>query len=560
MSRVDAGPHAREIRIADLGLAPLRGEIAAVLARGVPAADGDGDGDGQGPLLVLGVAAQAPAWRQAAAEARAAGGRLCLALSWPATGLPAPFAPATTGVACAVLPADWAGEGGAAAALAALAGPLLAAADGLPVPLAEAAARLIAPLAALVAGCLPERAATGLLARAALFPDVYGESCGLGGVEALALLDTLERRRAALGSAPAFVWGGRGWNRAAVSAAFAGDGPAPRHCATLEEAVARARAAGGRVLAWAARVGAAEEAAARQAAVPLWRIEDGFLRSVGLGAGLARGAAYSYDPTGIHFDATRPSRMEALVLGRRLQPAERRRADALRAAICAAGLTKYNLAGAAPTVAQAAREAGSGLVLLVPGQVADDAGVRRSRSDWIACATTPNVNLDLLRAVRARNPQARILFKPHPDVEAGLRQGAVPEDALAALAAEPVRGVDLLQLLPLVDRVETFSSLAGFEALLRDVPVTVYGLPFYAGWGVSDDLTAEPRRTGGSDLATLVHVAYVDYPLCVDPLTLVPCPPEVLVRRLAALRRDPRHRLVQGLRERLSWLGRRLGL
>jgi capsular polysaccharide export protein len=123
-----------------------------------------------------------------------------------------------------------------------------------------------------------------------------------------------------------------------------------------------------------------------------------------------------------------------------------------------------------------------------------------------------------------------------------------------------VTGVSLPSLLPAVDRVETFSSLAGFEALLRGVPVSVYGMPFYAGWGLTQDLTEAPRRRKGIELEALVHAAYVAYPFCVDPLTLLPCPPEFLAERLVHLRASRRHRLVQELRQKISWLGRRLGL
>ena len=204
---------------------------------------------------------------------------------------------------------------------------------------------------------------------------------------------------------------------------------------------------------------------------------------------------------------------------------------------------------------------GQGELLLVPGQVADDAGVRRTVSDVIDCVGEENVNLALLRLVRARNPSARIVYKPHPDVEAGLRKGAVPEADLAVLADGILRGSSILETISAVDRVETLSSLAGFEALLRDVPVTVHGMPFYAGWGVSEDLTHSPaRRAGGADLDTLVHAAYVDYPFCVDPVTLRPCPPEILITRLSEMRGSWHHRAVLGIRQRLSWLGRRIGI
>ena len=37
------------------------------------------------------------------------------------------------------------------------------------------------------------------------------------------------------------------------------------------------------------------------------------------------------------------------------------------------------------------------------------------------------------------------------------------------------------------------TSLMGFEALLRGIPVTTLGTPFYAGWGLTTDLGPIPK-------------------------------------------------------------------
>ena len=43
----------------------------------------------------------------------------------------------------------------------------------------------------------------------------------------------------------------------------------------------------------------------------------------------------------------------------------------------------------------------------------------------------------------------------------------------------------------------TVTSQMGFEALLWGRPVRVFGLPFYAGWGLTRDALAAPSRRGG---------------------------------------------------------------
>ncbi|SDU02266.1 capsular biosynthesis protein [Stappia sp. ES.058] len=393
------------------------------------------------------------------------------------------------------------------------------------------------------------------IAHAWMVPGTYDVARPLRADMAAEALHAM-RRQVALVDRPVFCFGAKPWNHKAIAAAFGTDVHPLSFCKDAGSAIADAAASGGRVLGWAAGVSNADEASATNAGVDLWRIEDGFLRSVGLGAGLARGAALAFDDCGIYFDATRESRMERLLNGRQLTPGERARAQELRRRIVSARMTKYNVGARGPVLAAPpGREA-----ILVPGQVADDAGVRRSLSDVIDCAGCANVNLDLLRAVRARNPDAWIVYKPHPDVEARLRAGRLETTELRGLADHIVAGGSIVDVIETVDRVETFSSLAGFEALLRDTPVTVHGMPFYAGWGLTQDLTEMPRRSARLDLETLVHVAFVDYPVTLDPKSLRPCPPEVLIERLVAQRADPVHGVIRLVRQHASWFGRKIGL
>ena len=79
------------------------------------------------------------------------------------------------------------------------------------------------------------------------------------------------------------------------------------------------------------------------------------------------------------------------------------------------------------------------------------------------------------------------------------------------------------------------TSLLGFEALIRDVSVSCYGAPFYAGWGLTDDRMAMPERRKARPTQTqLIHACLIDYPRYHDPQTGLACPVEVVVDRLAA--------------------------
>ena len=260
----------------------------------------------------------------------------------------------------------------------------------------------------------------------------------------------------------------------------------------------------------------------------LIRIEDGFLRSRGLGADLIPPLSLVTDDLGIYFDPTRESRLERLILSPP-PPGGLARAERLVARLVALNLSKYNLtAGPLPDLPEGRR-------ILVPGQVEDDASIRLGAGEVRS-------NLALLQAVRTANPDAIVLFKPHPDVEAGLRPGAISASDLADLADKTLHHADPATLIAACDEVWTITSTLGFEALLRGKPVTTLGAPFYAGWGLTRDLGPIParrlRRPDGSlqprpTLAALAHAALIAYPRYVDPVTRRPCPPEVALDRLA---------------------------
>ncbi|PRY79783.1 capsular polysaccharide export protein [Yoonia maritima] len=248
-------------------------------------------------------------------------------------------------------------------------------------------------------------------------------------------------------------------------------------------------------------------------------VEDGFLRSRGLGADLVAPLSLVLDDLGIYYDATRPSRLEALInASENLRDTERARAAALIQRIIDAHLSKYNLTRPAPI------DLPKGRRILVPGQVEDDASIRKG-------CTNIASNAALLQAAREANPAAIIAYKPHPDVETGLRPGALP-DAMK-WADIILADTDPIAALDHVDEVWTMTSLIGFEALMRGKKVTCLGMPFYAGWGLTDDRSLPiARRTAHVDIVALVHATLIAYPRYFDPITGLPCPVEVIVDRL----------------------------
>ena len=243
-------------------------------------------------------------------------------------------------------------------------------------------------------------------------------------------------------------------------------------------------------------------------------VEDGFLRSRGLGADLVPPLSLVRDRRGMYFDATRESDLDIL-LRAPLTEGQRARADRLRRAVVDAGITKYNVGEAPPPLPEGRR-------ILVPGQVEDDASIRLG-------APGVRTNAGLLRATREANPDAVLIYKPHPDVEAGLRPGAIDAHEADIVA----RDASMNALLQGVQEVWTITSLAGFEALVRGLAVTALGMPFYAGRGLTTDHLPRPEWREDVDLTTLIHGALIAYPRYHDPVIGRPCPPEVALMRLA---------------------------
>jgi capsular polysaccharide export protein len=253
--------------------------------------------------------------------------------------------------------------------------------------------------------------------------------------------------------------------------------------------------------AWLLLWGRAAVPAGLSEQVRVLRLEDGFMRSVGLGAELVRPLSWVVDGRGIYYDATAPSDLEVILATHIFDEALCVRAAHLRARIVASRVTKYNVGGRAWQ-----RPAHATRVILVPGQVESDASLAYG-------APGERSNMGLLRSVRAENADAYVVYKPHPDVAARLRKEGANEQDARNWCDEVVVDVSMGDLLPQVDEVHVLTSLSGFEALLQGKRVTCYGQPFYAGWGLTHDRLPNARRQRKLSLEALVAGALIEYPL-----------------------------------------------
>jgi len=263
---------------------------------------------------------------------------------------------------------------------------------------------------------------------------------------------------------------------------------------------------------WGRRSFPEVEAFAQLHKLAVYRVEDGFVRSVSLGSDLTQPYSLVVDSRGIYFDPTAPSDLEYILQNTNFQKQAGllTRAQAVAKYLVDKKLSKYNVYDHKLFLFPDDKK-----VILVPGQVEDDASIKYGANG----AT----NLSLLKAARQNCPNDWIVFKPHPDVLAGNRVGQVASDEALNYCDQIVTEVSIDSVLSQSDEVHTLTSLVGFEALMRGKKVVTYGQPFYAGWGLTIDQTANPNRTRKLSLNELVAGALLLYPRYINPKTHQPC-------------------------------------
>lgn len=239
-------------------------------------------------------------------------------------------------------------------------------------------------------------------------------------------------------------------------------------------------------------------------------LEDGFIRSIHPGPD-SLPVSLVVDRTGVHYDATATSDLEALIAASaaNTQEARLKRATKGLNLVRRASISKYNHA---PLVSE--RKLGldsrdrHGRVLVVD-QTRGDSSIAYG----LASQDTFN---EMLRAAKAENPSAEILVKLHPEVVSGRKQGH-----FTGLSDRRLKLIDHdanpWSLIEIVDKVYVVTSQLGFEAVMARKHVVCFGAPFYAGWGLTDDRQLVDRRKARPTLEQLFAAVYFDYSRYVSP-------------------------------------------
>jgi capsular polysaccharide export protein len=264
---------------------------------------------------------------------------------------------------------------------------------------------------------------------------------------------------------------------------------------------------------------------AAQNNIKIFRIEDGFIRSIGLGSDLTQPYSQVIDKRGIYFDPTQESDLEYYLNSYdfRQDKALLKRAENIQKLIIQNKISKYNA-----DVNKALSLPQDRITAVVIGQVEDDASIKFGANGM--------TNLQLLQRVKKNHPDKYLIFKPHPDVLSGNRVGNIDEDEALQYCDEVVTEISISDVLEAVDEVHTMTSLTGFEGLLYGKKVYTYGMPFYAGWGLTTDEKVCDRRQRLLRLEELIAATYILYPRYISPKTKELCKVEQLISELKELK------------------------
>ncbi|MDR0580396.1 MAG: capsular polysaccharide biosynthesis protein [Campylobacteraceae bacterium] len=243
---------------------------------------------------------------------------------------------------------------------------------------------------------------------------------------------------------------------------------------------------------------------AKKYSIPILRAEDGFIRSIDLGSDLTRPYSLVIDKYGIYFDATQKSELEEILNETKFNDKIIKDAKDIQTFLINNNISKYNIYKHEKINIKTDKK-----ILFVVGQVDDDASITYSSQNMS--------NLSLLKTVREKNPQSYIIYKPHPDVLAKNRIGKLSEKEILSYADKIIKNVSPDSIFEICDEVHTITSLVGFEALLRGKKVITYGMPFYAGWKLTDDMLTNDRRKRKLTIYELIAGALILYPRYINP-------------------------------------------
>lgn len=262
----------------------------------------------------------------------------------------------------------------------------------------------------------------------------------------------------------------------------------------------------GGVVVWGVTEPPSFERIVRAQNLSFYRMEDGFIRSAALGASHSTPYSLVVDGKGLYYDHSKPSDLEDVLNNYDFEadPEVLEASRESRDFVVANKISKYNLLAQVDLGDSFTFKKNRKRVLVI-GQVDGDAAVRRGNPDGWRMT-------DVVRLARIENPEAEVLYRPHPDTYHGYQNSSFSSWKIDGIAKLVDPKEPLMDLLETVDRLYTISSLSGLEAVVRNIPVVTVGTPFYGGWGLTDDRATFDRRDRPLTLDELFAAVYLIYP------------------------------------------------
>jgi len=134
-------------------------------------------------------------------------------------------------------------------------------------------------------------------------------------------------------------------------------------------------------------------------------------------------------------------------------------------------------------------------------------------------------------------PDHDILIKRHPDAIVGGKSSYYSNERVGF--TKDVSNVYLIDydvnpysLFDIVQKVFCVTSGMGFEALIAGKEVHTFGMPFYAGWGLTIDSLRLQRRSKVRSLEEIFFFSYIKFSLYLDHQNMKPGEIEDVIKYL----------------------------
>lgn len=269
----------------------------------------------------------------------------------------------------------------------------------------------------------------------------------------------------------------------------------------------------------------------KDANIPLTMVEDGFIRSFGLGVKKSAPLSLVFDQSAMHFDRSTASDLEQFLSTHDFAADTElmARADAMIDNLVDARVSKYNGLGDDVDLRTSLGIEPNQKCVLVLGQVEDDLSLKHGLEGEMS-------GNDLVLVAAMENPDAVIIYRPHPESRAVSKKHYSNPKDVTHVCHVVDEDVSLHACFDAANEVYTMTSLAGFEALIRGIKVKTFGLPFYAGWGATTDVDSRAvLRTARLTPREIFAAAYILYPRYWHPVTKAEITPEEGLSIITAL-------------------------